>query len=108
MIVFDGTQDGAGNFGLTSAQDDVRGVSVSALSSEDYFAVAAAGAGGFDAGIAGAVTVEVVDSDTRAYIAGRALIDSDSTSAHGDQDIHVGSANEFQFTFIDCVTVATA
>ena len=72
----------------------VRGVAVVAESSESVLSVAVAGAGGFGAGIAGEVTVEVIDSDTRAYIAAGAQVNVDQTVADDNQDVYVVAVNE--------------
>ncbi|HSB87529.1 MAG TPA: hypothetical protein VLD86_14555, partial [Ilumatobacteraceae bacterium] len=101
MTVLDGSIDNSGSFGVTDSTDDVRGVYVAALSSEDYFAVAVAGSGGLGAGVSGAVTVEVIDSNTRAYIDAGALINTDTTGVNANQDVHVVAANELKSFIID-------
>jgi ABC-type uncharacterized transport system permease subunit len=94
MIVYNGELGEDGTFGLTSATDDVRGLVVVAVSSENVFTVAATGAGGFYAGVAGAVAVQVVDSDTRAYIDAGAKINTDSADTHAHQDVYVCAVND--------------
>ncbi len=96
-VVYDGTLSDSGVFGTTSA----RGLSVTAVSSEDVFAVAAAGAGGFIGGVAGAVTVEVIDSDTRAFIDAGAKINTEAVGANAAQDVHVAAINDLKMLVVD-------
>jgi hypothetical protein len=100
MIVLNGSLDDAGTFGMTDASDDVRGLVVAAVSSEDVFAVAAAGAGGLYFGVAGGVMVEVIDSNTRAYIDAGARINTDTIGVHDNQDVHVSAANDLTMHII--------
>lgn len=101
MTVLNGTLDDSGNFGKTSAADNVRGLAVAAVSSEDVFAVAAAGGVALWAGVAGGVTVEVIDSNTRAYIDAGAIVNGDPSGAHANQDVHVTAANDVTMLIID-------
>jgi hypothetical protein len=94
LRLFDGSLNGLGAFGRAASGSDVRGVAVVAQSREDVLAVGIAGAGGFGAGIAGAVTVSVLDSDTRAYIDDGAKINATQTGAHVNQDVHVQATND--------------
>ncbi|UTG93830.1 leukotoxin LktA family filamentous adhesin [Geobacter sulfurreducens] len=71
----------------------IRGLSVEAASSEDIFSVAAAGAGGFYAGVSGAVTVQTVDSATRASIGTNASVNEGVTDGHDEQDVNVSARN---------------
>ena len=71
----------------------IKGLSVEASSSEDVFSVAAAGAGGFFAGVSGAVTVQTVDSDTHASIASNAKINKGVTDGNVEQDVNVSARN---------------
>ncbi|UCD79969.1 MAG: LEPR-XLL domain-containing protein, partial [Desulfobacterales bacterium] len=67
-----------------------KGLAVQASSSEDVFTVAAAAAGGTYFGLAGGVAVEVIDSDTKAFIGGYAEITSEenvNVSAVNDVDV---------------------
>ncbi len=91
--VFDGSLSALGAFGRAASGTNVRGVAVVAQSREDVLAIAIAGAGGFGAGIAGAVTVSVLDSDTRAYIDGGARVNTGS-GANANQDVHVQAVND--------------
>ncbi len=71
------------------------GLSVDASSSEDVFSVAAAAAGGFFVGLGGGVTVEVIDSDTTAYIGDNAQINRTPTdAANANQTVRVSAAND--------------
>ncbi len=94
MTVFDGTLDDAGTFGVTDSADGVRGVAVIAESTEDILSIAVAGGASTGVGIAGAVTAEILNADTQAYIAGGAVVNADPTGAHANQDVHVSAINE--------------
>ena len=74
-------------------RDTITGLMVEANSSEDLFSVAASGAGGFYAGVSGAVTVTSVDSDTTAIIGNGALINQGVTNGSGTQDVNVSAKN---------------
>lgn len=74
-------------------RDAITGLMVEANSSEDLFSVAASGAGGFYAGVSGAVTVSSVDSDTTAVIGSGALINQGVTGASSTQDVNVSAKN---------------
>ena len=72
------------------------GVAVLAASSEDLFSVGASLAAGNYLGIAGAVSVEVVDSDTLATIGGGAQINQHTVagSANASQSVVVAATNK--------------
>jgi hypothetical protein len=92
--LYDGTQDaGSGAFGRLASGTDARGVAVVAESSENVLSLAIAGAGGLGAGVAGAVTVAILDSDTRAFVDDGAAINTDATGANAHQDLHVQATN---------------
>ncbi|WP_186301646.1 leukotoxin LktA family filamentous adhesin [Denitromonas halophila] len=74
-------------------RDAITGLMVEANSSEDLFSVAASGAGGFYAGVSGAVTVTSVDSDTTAVIGNGALINQGVTNGSSTQDVNVSAKN---------------
>ncbi|TVT46933.1 MAG: leukotoxin LktA family filamentous adhesin [Denitromonas halophila] len=76
-----------------SDRDAITGLMVEANSSEDLFSVAASGAGGFYAGVSGAVTVTSVDSDTTAVIGNGALINQGVTNGSSTQDVNVSAKN---------------
>jgi filamentous hemagglutinin family protein len=76
-----------------SDRDPITGLMVEATSSEDLFSVAASGAGGFYAGVSGAVTVSSVDSDTTAVIGSGALINQGVTNGSATQDVNVSARN---------------
>lgn len=79
------------SFGGTTT---MRGLQVMALSSEDLFTITAAGAGGLYVGIAGAVSVSTVDSDTLAYIGNGAQINTGAGVADANQDVNVTAHND--------------
>ncbi|MCK9258828.1 MAG: leukotoxin LktA family filamentous adhesin [Azoarcus sp.] len=74
-------------------RDAITGLMVEANSSEDLFSVAASGAGGFYAGVSGAVTVTSVDSDTTAVIGNGAQINQGVTNGSSMQDVNVSAKN---------------
>jgi filamentous hemagglutinin family protein len=80
--------------------ETIKGLSVEASSTEDVFTVAAAGAGGLIVGLAGAVAVETVDSNTRAAIGTNASINKDVTDGNIDQDVNVGARNSVRTNVI--------
>ena len=69
-----------------------RGVVVEALSSETLLNIAAAGAAGFGAG-AGSLSVNVIDSDTSAFIGDRAQINTANSGANATQSVQVLAGN---------------
>ena len=74
----------------------MRGLLVEAASSEDLFTISAAGAGGLYVGIAGAVSVASVDSDTVAYIGNGADINTSGGSTNANQDVNVSARNDYE------------
>ena len=96
-VVVDGTINGTtGAFGLTDAADDVRGVIVSASSRENVVAAAIAASGAAFGGFSGAVTVQVVDADTQAFIADGASVNVDPTGANAHQDVVVVAVDDLR------------
>lgn len=81
------------SFGGTTA---MRGLRVQAQSSEDLFTISAAGAGGLYVGIAGAVSVASVDSDTAAWIGGGAQINTSAGTPNANQDVNVTARNDLK------------
>ncbi|MEX0958007.1 MAG: LEPR-XLL domain-containing protein [Burkholderiales bacterium] len=88
--VLDGglTDDGA------STAADFHGLAVQAQSAESVFSLAATVGGGFYAGVGGGVTVEVIHSDTTAFIGEGARINADVGAADSDQSVNVSAFNE--------------
>mgnify|MGYP001791491610 CR=1 FL=1 len=78
---------------LTGQKPDIPGVSVQAKSREDIFNLAVAGGAGLFVGVAGAVTVDIVDSDTQAFIGQDAQINQSPPSAGSRQDVRVTADN---------------
>lgn len=78
-------------FGATTT---MRGLQVQALSSEDLFTISAAGAGGLYVGIAGAVSVATVDSDTLAFLGNGVRVNTGG-GGHANQDVNVTARNDF-------------
>ena len=77
-----------------------RGVIVQAESSEKATHIAVAGAGGLYVGLAGGVTVTLIDSDTTADIGANAKINQalNNSSADSSQGVYVNASNETQIT----------
>lgn len=71
-----------------------RGVAVQSASHEDLFTVTAAGAGGFYAGVSGAVSVTDIHAQTLAAVGDNAKINQTNTGAHADQDVNISARNE--------------
>src|SRR5262249_53886014 len=81
---------------------DERGVAVQAYSTEDFLTFTVAGARfGRSAGLAGAVSVAVVDSDTSASIGELALINTDRANAGINQGVSVAAVNRVENVGID-------
>ncbi|MEL6105485.1 MAG: right-handed parallel beta-helix repeat-containing protein, partial [Planctomycetota bacterium] len=96
--IFTGEQFGDGN-GFNTAS--VRGLAVQADSGEDYKHLAIAAGVGF-VGVAGGVSVTMIDSDTTALIDGGAMINQTggNSGANSQQSVYVNAANEVRgFSF---------
>lgn len=74
----------------------MKGLQVQATSKEDLFMVSASGAGGLYAGVSGAVTVTLVNSNTQAVIGDDAKINLTNTGASIDQDVNVTARNQLK------------
>ncbi|MEM7769221.1 MAG: DUF4347 domain-containing protein [Cyanobacteria bacterium P01_A01_bin.37] len=74
--------------------ESLHGISVQAQSSEDIFNLAVAGGGGLFVGIAGAVTVDIIDSDTHAHIGESAQINQNTPLANNAQSVRVSANND--------------
>ncbi len=72
----------------------VRGVVVQAHSKENLLSVAAGGGASTGVAGAGSVNINIVDSDTSAYIGDGAQINTQVSDANGQQSIHVVAGNE--------------
>ena len=84
-------QDAQGRF----ATEQIRGLAVQAQSREDVFTIAVSGGIGTGmAGFAGAVSVELIDSDTSAFIAKNARVNQSGYPANTAQSVNVSAANE--------------
>ncbi|MBM4043507.1 MAG: hypothetical protein FJ279_00180, partial [Planctomycetes bacterium] len=97
MTVFTGDFEDDGDFATTSIQ----GVSVQAESSENVFTLAVSGAGGYYGGVAGAVTVELLNSDTLAFIGALAAVNQNHTGANSAQTVSVSAVNDVGVLSID-------
>ena len=81
-------------------QVSIKGLAVQASSSEKMLAAAIAGGFGFYAGIAGAVTVEIIGSDTKAYIGPGSVVNA-ATGAGATQAVYVTAYNDAEDQSID-------
>lgn len=77
-----------------NATESLRGLRVQALSSEDLFTAAAAGGAGLYVGLAGAVSVATIDSDTLAYLGNGVRVNTNGGSANAAQDVNVTARND--------------
>ena len=73
-----------------------KGLSVHASSSEDITNIVVAGAGGYFAGVAGAVAVDIVDSNTLAFIGPFAQINQSGDTPSADQAVYVTANNDVE------------
>lgn len=78
--------------GSTFNTTEAHGVIVDAASSEDLFHLAIAGGGGF-VGAAGAITVDLISSETKARIGNADINKNDNALASSGQDVFVNAAN---------------
>jgi mucin-19 len=76
------------------AKDSARGVLIGAYSSEDIVAVTLNAAGGGSAGVAATVGVNVIVTETLAYIGANAVINGNNTGAHTNQEVRVIAVSE--------------
>ncbi|NER96837.1 MAG: hypothetical protein F6J86_23810, partial [Symploca sp. SIO1B1] len=90
MPVF-GDQDKSG-----ISMDLIKGVAVQAQSSEDVFTVTVAGGVGLSVGVAGAVAVNIIDSNTTAFIGENALINQDTAGVNNSQTVNVSAVNDLE------------
>ena len=81
----------------TVTQVSIKGLAVQASSSEKMLTAAIAAGVGFYAGIAGAVTVEIIGSDTTAYI-GQGSVVNAAAGAGPDQAVYVTAYNDAEDT----------
>ncbi len=88
--IFSGNYDGS-PFGTDS---QFNGIAVQAATSENVTNVAAAGAGGFFAGLAGGVSVEIFNSDTQAYVGDDAHLNASPSGASSNQAVNVSAVNQ--------------
>jgi hypothetical protein len=98
MPGFDGNVDATN--GITSNKT-INGLAVQAESSTGVFSIGVAGAGGFFGGLAGAVTVTIIQADTRAFIGSGAHINEGVGSADRTQSVAVGAGNDANIHDVD-------
>jgi hypothetical protein len=81
----------------TVNQISIKGLAVQAVSSEKMLTAAIAAGAGFFAGIAGAVTVEIIGSDTKAYIGPGSVVNAAPGAGPG-QAVYVTAFNDAEDT----------
>jgi len=74
-------------------KSNIKGVAVQAESSEEFSTISGAFAGGF-AGLAGAVVVNTIESDTTANIGDGAKVSQDRSGVNSDQSVQVAAVND--------------
>ena len=74
---------------VLSDDDAVKGLSVTARSSENVVTTVASGAGGGKAGVAATVATNVIASETEAYIGRGAVVNEDNSTAGEEQQVRV-------------------
>lgn len=89
--IYTGEFNDSGDF---ATESDFKGLAVQAASSEDLLSIAAAGGGGFFAGVAGGVSVEVISSDTRAYVGEYAIINAGDGTEGAVQSVNITALND--------------
>ena len=91
--VFDGdfSSTGPKTFSTLSA---FSGLAVQAASSEDVTSIVAAGGGALFFGLGGGAAVEVLESDTRAYIGRSANINQGTQPSSASQSVNVSAVND--------------
>jgi hypothetical protein len=98
MPVFDGNVDATN--GITSNKT-INGLAVQADSGTGVFSIGVAGAGGFFGGLAGAVTVSIIQADSKAFIGSGARVNQGVTGADPTQSVDVGAGNDASIRGID-------
>jgi hypothetical protein len=93
------------NAGLP-ATTTINGLAVQAYSSTGVFSIAVAGSGGLFGGLAGAVTVTIIQAKSVAYIGNGAKVNEGLTGADPTQSVSVGAGNDASIRGIDGVAGA--
>jgi len=92
-MVYKNRMGSDGSFSTYDSAHPVRGVIVQAYSYDNVISVVGAGAGGLYTGVAGAILVNVFESDTSAFIGANAQINQDRSSVGAEQSVIVNSLN---------------
>jgi hypothetical protein len=96
MSVFDGNVQGS-----ITTNKTINGLAVQADSSTGVFGIAVAGDGGAFGGLAGAVTVTIIQADSKAFIGSGAQINQGVLNADPSQSVSVGAGNDASIRGID-------
>ena len=88
--IYSGSMSGPGDFATLAT---FHGVAVQAETSENVTNIAVAGGFGYEAGLAGGVSVEIFNSNTIAYIGANANINTNSAGANSAQAVDVAAVN---------------
>ena len=96
FAIFNGNESGG-----AAQTSDIVGVGISAFSEEDLFNLAVAGAAGLGFAVAGSVTIDQFNSDTKAFTSTSATINvRDDVDADPNQDVYVTAVNKMSATSI--------
>ena len=86
--------------------ETIHGLSIQAYSAEDIFAISASGAYSGGGSIAGAVSVEVIDSDTLAFIGPMVVVNgTNNDGASSNQSINISARNDVDVFVVAGVAV---
>ena len=104
LSVYSGDPDSSGDYQNNDGdylKESIVGLGIQAFSTEDLLSIAASGNISMNATIAGAVTVELIDSDTIASIGNLAQINQDQTGSNASQSVNVSAVN-----YAEALTIA--
>ena len=93
-VALTGILDGSNEASGFGTETGFNGLAVQAQSSEDHFTVGASAGGGLYAGLAGGVVVQVLNSDTLAYIGSDAHINQNGLNEDANQSVNVSATND--------------
>lgn len=92
ITVFTGLLDGSG----VRTTKLLKGISLQAKSGEDILHIVATGAGGLYGGLAGAVAVTTIKSNTSAYIGNNAQVNTVTTGVDAAQSVNLTALNDIK------------
>ena len=92
--ILDGNYAAPGGSSAFETLAAFHGVAVQSYTTENVNNFTATGAGGLFVGLAGAVSIELFNSNTQAYVGGSAHVNSNSNGANSAQSVDVAAANQ--------------